>query len=77
MPYTMAAIFELLRYISHVPIGVPRVTTADVTLRGYVIPAKTKVSFRHQMVRVHFILYMAKEYYHRAANRLTCKNTRL
>ncbi|XP_064596440.1 cytochrome P450 2U1-like [Liolophura sinensis] len=43
MPYTVAVVFELLRYISHVPIGVPRVTTTDVTFRGYIIPEKTKV----------------------------------
>ncbi|XP_064612894.1 cytochrome P450 2B19-like [Liolophura sinensis] len=43
MPYTMAAIFELLRYISHVPLGLPHLTTDDVMFRGYLIPANITV----------------------------------
>ncbi|XP_064612840.1 cytochrome P450 2D4-like [Liolophura sinensis] len=43
MPYTEAVVMELLRYISHVPMGAPHSTVDDVTFRGYVIPAKTTV----------------------------------
>ncbi|XP_064596402.1 cytochrome P450 2C31-like [Liolophura sinensis] len=43
MPYTNAAILELLRYISHVPVGLPHRTTDDVIFHGYVIPKHTTV----------------------------------
>ncbi|XP_064612797.1 cytochrome P450 2U1-like isoform X2 [Liolophura sinensis] len=43
MPYTVATIFELLRYTSHVPLAVPHVTTEDVTFKGYSIPKRTPV----------------------------------
>ena len=35
--------YELLRYISHVPTLVPRATMEDTTLGGYTIPKDTQV----------------------------------
>lgn len=43
MPYTDAAIWELLRYISHAPLAVPHSTLTEVKMRGYFIPANTTV----------------------------------
>lgn len=43
MPYTNAAILELLRYISHVPVAIAHMATEDVTLLGYYIPKDTMV----------------------------------
>ena len=35
--------YELLRYISHVPMLVPHATMEDTTLGGYTIPKDTQV----------------------------------
>ena len=35
--------YELLRYISHVPTLVPHATMEDTTLGGYTIPKDTQV----------------------------------
>ncbi|KAK6188161.1 hypothetical protein SNE40_004404 [Patella caerulea] len=41
MHYTNAAILECLRFISHVPIGVPHMTREDIEIEGMRIPANT------------------------------------
>ncbi|XP_064613895.1 cytochrome P450 2C42-like [Liolophura sinensis] len=41
LPYTMASLFELLRYISHAPLLLPHVTTEDATFGDYSIPKGT------------------------------------
>lgn len=56
MPYTMAAIFELLRYISHVPLGLPHLTTEDVMFRGYLIPANTTVGSPNRTLALKIIM---------------------
>ncbi|KAL3870429.1 hypothetical protein ACJMK2_038497, partial [Sinanodonta woodiana] len=38
MPYTEAIMLEALRYITHIPIGVPHGAMEDVDLEGYNIP---------------------------------------
>ncbi|KAL3870413.1 hypothetical protein ACJMK2_038481 [Sinanodonta woodiana] len=38
MPYTEALLLEALRYITHIPIGVPHGAMEDVELEGYNIP---------------------------------------
>ncbi|XP_066292897.1 cytochrome P450 2D17-like [Branchiostoma lanceolatum] len=42
LPYTEATILEVLRF-RPTPFGLPHATTADATLRGFEIPAKTQV----------------------------------
>ncbi|KAK6180724.1 hypothetical protein SNE40_008722 [Patella caerulea] len=41
MHYTNAAILECLRFISHVPVGIPHVTREEIEVEGMRIPAKT------------------------------------
>ena len=43
MPYTRATILELLRHFPVVASGVPHRTIEDVTIQGFLIPAKTRV----------------------------------
>ncbi|XP_064596072.1 cytochrome P450 1A5-like [Liolophura sinensis] len=43
MPYTNSAILELLRYISHLPVGLAHQTTDNISLLDYVIPKDTMV----------------------------------
>ena len=47
MPYTEATMLELLRYITHTPIGAPHKTTQDVEINGYKIPKGTPVRNMH------------------------------
>ena len=44
MPYTDATILELLRYISHIPLGVPHKAIKDSKINGHPIPADTIVT---------------------------------
>ena len=44
IPYVEAMILEILRLMSHVPLGIPHKTRTDVTLHGYEIPKGTTVS---------------------------------
>jgi cytochrome P450 len=44
MPYTRAVIFELLRYVSVVPVGVPHRTVSDVDICGIMIPNDTVIA---------------------------------
>ncbi|XP_069498171.1 cytochrome P450 2J2-like [Ambystoma mexicanum] len=44
MPYTNAVIHEVQRISNIIPLGAPRCTTSDVTLRGYHLPKGTTVS---------------------------------
>lgn len=39
----LQTVLELLRYISHVPLLLPHMTTKDVTIESYVIPKDTQV----------------------------------
>ncbi|XP_050406096.1 cytochrome P450 2C42 [Patella vulgata] len=41
MHYTNAAILECLRFISHIPTGIPHVTREEIEVEGMRIPAKT------------------------------------
>ncbi|KAK6180750.1 hypothetical protein SNE40_008744 [Patella caerulea] len=41
MHYTNAAILECLRFISHVPVGIPHVAREEIEVEGMRIPAKT------------------------------------
>jgi len=43
MPYTEASLMELLRFIAHVPVSIPHMTTAEVEIGGYTIPKNTQV----------------------------------
>ena len=38
-----ATVLELLRYISHVPLGLPHFTTADTSVAGFFVGKHTKV----------------------------------
>ena len=44
MPYTDATILELLRYISHLPLGAPHKTIKDSKINGHPIPAEVIVT---------------------------------
>ena len=52
LPYVQAAILELLRYISHVPVAIPHKTTQDVELRGYKLPKNTEVGVRKNWLHI-------------------------
>ncbi|CAH1773462.1 unnamed protein product [Owenia fusiformis] len=43
MPYTDAFLLESLRYMSHLPIGIPHAAIRDVTIKGHFIPKGTQV----------------------------------
>ncbi|XP_077990650.1 cytochrome P450 2U1-like [Glandiceps talaboti] len=43
LPYTEATIYEVQRLSAVIPLSVPHSTTADVTLRGYLIPKDTYI----------------------------------
>jgi len=43
LPYIESMIYELLRYIGHVPLSIPHETTEDTTLQGYNVPKDTEV----------------------------------
>uniref|UniRef100_A0A8C3P5K9 unspecific monooxygenase n=1 Tax=Chrysemys picta bellii TaxID=8478 RepID=A0A8C3P5K9_CHRPI len=43
MPYTDAVVHEIQRFITLVPLGVPRAVTRDVNLKQYVIPKGTTI----------------------------------
>ena len=43
LPLMEAAILELLRYISHVPLSLPHYTLCDTSLGGYKIAKNTQV----------------------------------
>ena len=43
MSYTYATILELLRYISHIPLGVPHKATKDSMINGHQIPTEAIV----------------------------------
>ncbi|XP_013380043.1 steroid 17-alpha-hydroxylase/17,20 lyase [Lingula anatina] len=43
MPYMGATLFELLRYISHIPLAIPHCTTVDTQVMGYSIPKDTQI----------------------------------
>ncbi|XP_006039243.1 cytochrome P450 2K4-like [Alligator sinensis] len=43
MPYTDAVVHEIQRFANILPMSVPRVTTVDVTLKGYFIPKGTHI----------------------------------
>lgn len=38
MPYSMATMFEILRYTSHLPLAIPHRATKDHNLEGYFVP---------------------------------------
>ena len=44
LPYVEAVIFEVLRYISHVPLCLPHKATTDTKIGKYYIPQGTQVS---------------------------------
>ena len=44
LPYTEAMILEVQRYASILPLGVPRTTTAEMTVDGYILPKGTTVA---------------------------------
>jgi len=39
-----ATVLELLRYISHVPLGLPHLTTDDTSVAGFFVKKHTKVA---------------------------------
>ncbi|ESO86598.1 hypothetical protein LOTGIDRAFT_128891 [Lottia gigantea] len=41
LPYTNAVILECLRYIRHIPLGIPHYVREDIEIEGYTIPAKS------------------------------------
>lgn len=43
VPLMEATVFEVLRYISHVPLSLPHFTMEDTTIGGYVIPKNRKI----------------------------------
>nr|DBA20834.1 TPA: hypothetical protein GDO54_017577 [Pyxicephalus adspersus] len=44
MPYTEAAIHELIRFCDVLPVGLPRCTSKNIVFRGYTIPKGTHVT---------------------------------
>ena len=62
----LQTIYELLRYISHVPTLIPHATMKDTTLGGYTLPKGTQVYF-------HFKLYVSLE----ITNRVTVSPTQV
>ncbi len=51
MPLMEAAILEILRYISHVPLNLPHFTLENTTVGGYTIPKNTQVR-KHSMYKL-------------------------
>ncbi|XP_073497690.1 cytochrome P450 2A4-like isoform X4 [Phyllobates terribilis] len=43
MPYTEAMVHEMQRFIDLIPMGLPRRTTKEVTLKGYTLPQGTQI----------------------------------
>ncbi|KAL3870423.1 hypothetical protein ACJMK2_038491 [Sinanodonta woodiana] len=43
MPYTEALILEVLRYVTHAPLGAPHGAMEDVVFEGYIIPKGSKL----------------------------------
>ncbi|CAI5780758.1 cytochrome P450 2F3-like [Podarcis lilfordi] len=43
MPYTEAVLYEIQRYISILPMGLPRAVTRDTPFRGFLLPKGTNV----------------------------------
>lgn len=44
LPYTNAVLHEIQRFISVLPLGLPRAVTRDTHLRGYSLPKVTTTS---------------------------------
>ena len=45
LPYIEAAILEVLRYTTILPLNIPHYTTKDTSLNGYDIPKDTRVRY--------------------------------
>ena len=45
MPYTNAVIHEVQRFSDLVPLNVPRMTTRDIEVQGFLIPKVGMVTF--------------------------------
>ena len=45
LPYIEAAILEVFRYTTILPLNIPHYTTQDTSLNGYDIPKDTRVRF--------------------------------
>ena len=59
--YLLQTILELLRYISHVPMLLPHMTTIDTTVQGYLIPKGSQVSqslILMPTIIIHLILFV-------------------
>ncbi|NXL96204.1 CP2CT protein, partial [Alectura lathami] len=57
MPYTDATVHEIQRFISLIPLSVPRAVTKDIHFRGYIIPKGTTI-FPH----ISSVLHDSKEF---------------